>query len=309
VRRSSAIRTAAWLAVGTGVALPLLRRRRRIPAPVVLAGAAAAPIALCVAAPRSRTRDVATIVLQMLAYLAAYEMPNDDPDKLRARVRVDYPVTIDRMLGFGRLPSLRLQRLAAPGRVRPAEQVLVWAHWIWFVVPHSTIVYMMVRHPERVQRSAVMMYSVYDVGLIGYWALPTAPPWFADEHGRLGAPGEPPLRRMMVEHGQAFWKDGWQPLYSLLGGNPLAAMPSLHFATSLMAARLLSETGALPGAVGWTYALTLGFALVYLGEHYAVDLLAGAALTEGVRRIGPRFTPLLQAVSRRIGALEAAAHA
>ena len=35
--------------------------------------------------------------------------------------------------------------------------------------------------------------------------------------------------------------------------------------------------------MGWTYALTLGFALVYLGEHYVIDLLAGATLAEGVR--------------------------
>ena len=56
-------------------------------------------------------------------------------------------------------------------------------------------------------------------------------------------------------------------------------MPSLHFATSLMAALLLAETGVVPGALGASYAATLGFALVYLGEHYAVDLLGGAALT------------------------------
>ena len=35
-------------------------------------------------------------------------------------------------------------------------------------------------------------------------------------------------------------------------------MPSLHFATSVMAAHLLSDTGPVAGAVGWTYALTLG---------------------------------------------------
>ncbi len=296
------------MAVGTGIAVPLARRRLGLKAPVVIAAAAAAPVALCVAVPRSRKRDVAAITLQMLAYLATYEMPNDDPEALRARVRVDYPVRIDRILGLGRLPSLRLQgALAAPGRVRTPEQILVWAHWIWFVVPHSTVVYMMVRRPERISRTVLMTYAVYDIGLIGYWALPTAPPWFADQQGRLGGPDDPPLRRMMVEHGEAFWKDGWQPLYSVLGGNPLAAMPSLHFATSLMAARLLTEAGPVQGAIGWSYALTLGFALVYLGEHYVVDLLAGAALTEGVRRIGPRATPLLQAISRRIRALEAAA--
>jgi hypothetical protein len=31
----------------------------------------------------------------------------------------------------------------------------------------------------------------------------------------------------------------------------------------------------------------LGFALVYLGEHYVIDLLAGATLAEGVRRAAP----------------------
>jgi len=61
---------------------------------------------------------------------------------------------------------------------------------------------------------------------------------------------------------------------------------SLHFATSVMAA-LLPQSGAAAGALGWSYAAALGFALVYLGEHYAVDLIAGAALTAAVRRLGP----------------------
>ena len=84
---------------------------------------------------------------------------------------------------------------------------------------------------------------------------------------------------MMVEYGELFWRDGWGSLYSVFGGNPLAAMPSLHFATSVMAALLLAEVGPVAGALGFGYAATLGFALVYLGEHYAVDLLGGAALT------------------------------
>ena len=80
---------------------------------------------------------------------------------------------------------------------------------------------------------------------------------------------------MMVEYGEYFWRDGWGSLYSVFGGNPLAAMPSLHFATSVMAASLLAETGSVAGVLGYAYAVTLGFALVYLGEHYLVDLLGG----------------------------------
>jgi membrane-associated phospholipid phosphatase len=86
-------------------------------------------------------------------------------------------------------------------------------------------------------------------------------------------------------------------------------MPSLHFATSLMAAHLLREAGPVPGAVGWTYAITLGFALVYLGEHYVVDLLAGAALTESIRRAAPRVAPAARALSAALQRLERAAHA
>ena len=67
-------------------------------------------------------------------------------------------------------------------------------------------------------------------------------------------------------------------------------------------------SGALAGAVGWVYAATLAVALVYLGEHYVVDLLAGAALTAAVRRSAPAFTPLAQGVARRVAALEALAH-
>ena len=115
------------------------------------------------------------------------------------------------------------------------------------------------------------------------------------------------VRRMMVEYGEHFWQDGWQPLYSFLAGNPLAAMPSLHFATAVMAAHLLAETGPVEGVVGWTYVATLGVALVYLGEHYVIVLLGGLTLTEGVRAAAPRVTPLFRGVSRAVSALEARA--
>jgi len=309
MRPSSALRAAAWGVVVVGVAVPLARRRLRIPPPLVTASAAAAPIALCVAVPRTRRRDAAVCALQMWAYIATYQMPHDDPDGLEARVRVDYPVAIDRVIGMGRLPTLRLQRaLARPGALRPADQALVWVHWIWFLVPHGTVAYLIMRHREQFPAGAARIYAVFDLGVIVYWLLPTAPPWYAAKHGRIGgAEGEAAMRRIMVEHGEAFWKERWQPLYSFLGGNPLAAMPSLHFATSLMAARVLADAGPVQGAVGWTYALTLGFALVYLGEHYVIDLLAGATLAEGVRRAAPAIAPAARALSRGVQRLEIAA--
>jgi len=297
--------------MAAGIATPLVRRRLRLPAPVVLATAAAAPVALCVVVPRSRGRDVATCVLQMWAYIAAYEMPNDDPDKLLSRVHVEYPIGVDRLIGLGVPPTLRLQRHSDPETFSRMEKVLVWAHWVWFLVPHGSLVYVLIKHRERLPRSAVLTYAVFDIGVLFYWAVPTAPPWYAAQQGLLRPVPErqelEDARRMMVEYGEQFWKDGWQPLYSFLAGNPLAAMPSLHFATSVMAAHVLADTGPVAGAIGWTYAATLGLALVYLGEHYVADLVAGLALTEFIRRAAPAAAPALRAFSRSVQVLEARA--
>jgi membrane-associated phospholipid phosphatase len=313
VRLSKAIRATAWGIVAAGVAAPLLRKRVPAPPLAMQAVAFAAPLGLSVAVRRSPRRDIAVCALQMWAYLAAYKSPHDDEDAQRERVRVNYPIVADRVIGLGSLPSLRLQRtLARTGPEGPEwrnlDRVLVWTHWVWFAVPHGSLAYVMARRPERFPRAALMTYAVFDLGASVYWLAPTAPPWWAGGAQERNSGGHPEVRRMMVEYGEHFWGDGWGSLYSVLGGNPLAAMPSLHFATSLMAAFLLAEVGPLAGALGFGYAATLGFALVYLGEHYVVDLAAGAALTVAVRRLGPAAAPAFARIGRGIGALEEFAH-
>jgi membrane-associated phospholipid phosphatase len=59
-------------------------------------------------------------------------------------------------------------------------------------------------------------------------------------------------------------------------------MPSDHFASAAMTAILLTEQDRRLGALGWSYTLGLAFVLVYLGEHYVADLLAGLALALSV---------------------------
>jgi PAP2 superfamily len=299
---------AAWTLVAAGIAAPVVRRRLRLHPAAVLGASAAAPLALCVAVPRSRARDLALCGLNMWGYLAAYKMPHDDPRRLAARVHIDYPIAIDRVLGLGATPTERLQRaFAAPGSINRFERVLAWCHWGWFLVPHASVAYVLARDPDRFPSAAARMYAVFDIGAVFYWSIPTAPPWWAAERGRMEDRDAARVRRMMIEYGEEFWGDRWEALYDVFGGNPLAAMPSLHFATSLMAAHLLSEVGPVAGAVGWSYAGLLGLALVYLGEHYAIDLIAGAALAEAVRTGAPRVAPLTRRLSSLLQAVEARA--
>ena len=70
-------------------------------------------------------------------------------------MHIDYPIDIDRVLGLGELPTLRLQRALArvdAGSGAPSwrtlDRVLVWAHWAWFMVPHGSLAYILVRQPR-----------------------------------------------------------------------------------------------------------------------------------------------------------------
>ena len=293
-------RRIALAAAVIGAAAPAARHRLRLPRPVTSVLAWQAPLALAFAVRRSKLRDAAVYTLQMTAYLAHYEMPNDDPERHLARTRVTYPIAVDRVIGCGEIPTVRLQRaLGRPGEVLPHDTFLACVHWLWFFVPHSTMAYVLLRHHDRFERSAVLMAATFDAGCIVHWLVPTAPPWWArraSEHARV--------RRLMAEAGEKFWGRAWTPLYDGLGGNPFAAMPSLHFATSVTGAHVLTGTGRVAGALGWSYALALAFALVYLGEHYVVDLLAGLALAEAIRRSEPRTGPLLRNIQRAIRKLE-----
>jgi hypothetical protein len=296
-----AVRGGAAAALGAAFAVPLVRKRLRIPAPVTIAACAAGPLGVAVLAPRSKKRDVAMFAVQMWGFIMVHELPFDDPEGLRARLRSRYPIVSDRVIGAGALPNVRLQRgLERLPRIGLVNRILTWAHWLWFFEPYVSLAVILLRHNKRFPAAARQMAAVFDIGCAVYFALPTAPPWWASEQGLTGEP----VRRIMVEVGEETWKGAWPKMYDALGGNPWAAMPSLHFATSFAAALSLAEAGKVEGVLGGAYSATLGFALVYLGEHYVTDLLAGALLVAVVRKGEPLVEPLVLQASQAIQRLE-----
>ena len=143
---------------------------------------------------------------------------------------------------------MRLQR-ALVGRGEPSglDRVLTVVHWAWFLEPHLALVWILVRHNERFAARRPPDGGGLRPRLRRLLrCVPTAPPWWAAEQGYTAAT----VRRVMVEVGEPIWGRAWPSMYDSLGGNPWAAMPSLHFATSLLAAILLAETGAVEGVGG-----------------------------------------------------------
>lgn len=159
----------------------------------------------------------------------------------------------------------------------------------------------MVRDGERFPRAALHLAATFDIGCALYFAVPTAPPWWASAQGLTG--GE--VRRIMTLSGERTWGAAWPALYRAAGdGDPWAAMPSLHLRDGPGRGDGARRDGWGGGGDGMGLrAHTLGFALLYLGEHYLTDLAVGALLSVAVRRGGAASAPwmrrALAALSRR----------
>src|ERR1700754_2285074 len=135
-----AVRAGAAATLGAAIALPLVRKRLRIPRPVTLAVASAGPLAVAVLAPRTRKRDVALFAMQMWAFTVVHEMPYDDPEALRRRLYTRYPIKVDSVVGLGRLPGSRLQTFLAGRRHTAAlDRFLTVTHWLWFFEPYAIL--------------------------------------------------------------------------------------------------------------------------------------------------------------------------
>jgi membrane-associated phospholipid phosphatase len=212
-------------------------------------------------------------------------------------VHFDYPIAIDSHLGGGMPPTQRLQRrLRRRGRLTAMDKALSFFYWTWEAEPHLALGWIRWRRARSFPSAAGRLAATFDLTLVGYNALPTAPPWWVSEKlGRMGGD----VRRVMLE--VARWLKG-KPNPTEgdheIGANPFAAMPSDHFASAAMTAMLLAEQDWRLGAVGWCYALLLAFTLSYLGEHYVGDLVAGLALALIVNRGRRPLARLAEAVLR-----------
>lgn len=275
------IRWPLLAAASAGVVLARKRDDIGLPRPATAGLALSVPVSLAAALPGGRLRSASVWAAHMWAYKIMFELPYDRPDWLRRRMRVDYPIRVDRFIGAGRPPGQRLQAaLRRPPALTPLDYALALFYATWDLEPHLALAWILWRHEGRFRGAAVPLAAVFDSTLIGYWLVPTAPPWWASEKaGRMGGD----VHRVVVEVKRALLRRPRPVRDHEQGANPWAAMPSDHFASALMTAMVLREVNAAAGAAAFGYALVLGFALVYLGEHYVTDLLAGGALAVAVR--------------------------
>jgi len=291
------IRLVAGLTAPVIVGMTSLRKRLGVQPTVALPLASLVPLAVIVATPsRSRVRYIAAGAAYMWLFAVSWEMPADDTRAQRRRLRLDYPIRLDTLIGGGVPPGLRLQRaLRDTQRVTLLDKVVTVIYGSWFL-PHALLGYVALRHHEYLPRAAGRLSAAYHLTIPFYWIVPTAPPWWAAEHGgRMDRDLQRVVRRVVSDV-----LDRKPPPPGESPGNPWGSMPSDHIASAAITAMALWEVGVLYGVFGWAYVAGAAFAVVYLGEHYVTDVLAGLAIAAAIELAEPHVTPIVRRVAHAV---------
>jgi membrane-associated phospholipid phosphatase len=201
-------------------------------------------------------------------------------DNLGLPVHFSFPIDVDEWVFGGHLPTQVLQEHLCGdpcSRSLPPRWYDVYLTTVYathFVLGLTIAAVLWVR-----RRSEWLMwmrrYVAINFGaLVVYIVFPMAPPWMAARDGYL-----PYDLQRLTGRG---WHDLGLGRFDLVlqgVGNPVAAMPSLHAGITFLVA--MYGVWRLRSPWRWLlvlYPLSMSFALVYYGEHYVVDVVAGALL-------------------------------
>lgn len=178
---------------------------------------------------------------------------------------------IDRLLFLGHLPTKLLQNLLWHGHVMWYDFVFYLAYILHFVLPFILAVVIWKTREKHYWRYITTYLVVSFAGFLTFLAFPASPPWLASEKRLIE-----PIARISSSVWYALGIHDFPSLYSKISPNPVAAMPSLHAAYALLFALFITKLFQSRWRwLAWLYPMLIWIGTVYMGEHYAIDALAG----------------------------------
>jgi membrane-associated phospholipid phosphatase len=183
-------------------------------------------------------------------------------------------IDAERWLFGGELPTVWLQvHLYHYDRLGPLEFGSTLVYFSYFVVPFA-IPFVLARfRPQDLSLYVTAVLLTLSSGTIVLFLLPTAPPWLASNSNHL-----PTLTRIVPLVLDKLEPDTYQRGYEAVGANDVASMPSFHVAETVLVALAIGRWGRAAALGGSIYVMAMSLSLVFLGEHYFVDALAGLLL-------------------------------
>ncbi len=222
----------------------------------------------------SSIRYLLPLALALYAYAAASSYGGE----LKLGIHYKPQLEIDRALTLGHgLPTVWLQNHLYHGHTGPLEAIAVIAYAGHFLVPFVLVAALIIT--RKSQSISLLVFALMTASILGdlvFVLAPTAPPWLAEQQGYITGVHHILKQSLANLHMSTLAAvEGDASKYDVT-----AAMPSLHTAFAVLAFLVARRARMSRFSVGLLVlnVVAVVFSIVYTGEHYVSDALAGGLL-------------------------------
>ncbi len=203
--------------------------------------------------------------------LASYDALSGFVPFLNSYVNYNAPIQFDTFIGGGLLPTKILQTALEP--FQPSINIImVFFYTLHFFIPFIFGAILWFKRKELYEYFFLSFIVASYLGLLTFLILPVAPPWLAAQKGLID------IRHITLEVDLQNNIVSMPSIYYFFNANPVAAFPSLHFAYPMITAYfVILGFGKKTAPIAILYPLIMGISIIYLGEHYILDIIGGTA--------------------------------
>jgi membrane-associated phospholipid phosphatase len=223
---------------------------------------------------RGWLRGVLRDWLPFMGMILAYNLLRGISDGLVQTAHSRLQIDFDRAAFAGRLPTVALQRkfFGPPGHLHWYDYATWAVYSTHFVVTVGVAAVLWRVNRPRFRQFRTRVVALAFAAIATFALYPTLPPWLAGEHHLI-----PSVRRVAlhVAHDLGVHQIGAVFAKGSHFANVVAAVPSLHAAYPMLLLLFFWSSRPAIRILLSVYVLAMGLAVVYSGEHYVFDVLAG----------------------------------
>lgn len=218
-----------------------------------------------------KTRSFLFDWIPFMLILFSYEFLRGFSDNLGQVSHIQELIYADKIL-FGFIPTIELQKyFFNPKSLKLYDYIATIIYLMHFVLPETFAFILWVKKKAYFRQFVIGLLLLSYGGLLTYAIYPATPPWLANEQGSL-----PGVEKIMFYTSQSFTvKFNIPTLYYSLNPNLVAAIPSLHAAYSTLVLLFALSFFGRKALLILPYVLAVWLSIVYLGEHYVIDVIIG----------------------------------
>lgn len=248
-----------------------------------------------------RTRAFLLDWSPFLFILISYDFLRGLADSLNTNVNYYFPINFGFSFFSDSLPLgvVLQQKFFNPNNLKWYDYSATILYFLHFALPLTFGFYLWLKNRQYFKQFILGLLILSYSAWITYVIFPVAPPWLANKQGYITG-----ISKIMDYTLNAFPEKLSLPtIYHQINPNEVAAIPSMHAAYPFLILLYMVKFFGKKSYWFSIYVFSVWISLVYLGEHYAIDVLIGAIYALASFMIANRLPDLvksLRPVKRRI---------